>query len=161
LPLRTLIQRLEQRLPLLAGGSRTAPERQRTLRAAIAWSYELLTPVEQDAFARLAGFAGGCTLDAAEEVCGADVGASVAPVDKSLLRLSGDRYWMLQTIREYAYELFEMDGGSDSVRDRHADHYLMLAELAYAERFDPDLAWVRRLQPENDNLRAALDQLED
>ena len=70
-----LLERLEQRLPLLAGGSRSAPERQRTLRATIAWSHDLLTPAEQDLFARLAVFAGGCTLEAAEAICGADVDA--------------------------------------------------------------------------------------
>ena len=99
-----LLERLEQRLPLLAGGSRSAPERQRTLRATIAWSHDLLTPAEQDLFARLAVFAGGCTLEAAEEICGADLDAIASLVDKSLLRRTGDRYWMLETIREFAAE---------------------------------------------------------
>ncbi len=75
LALPALLERLEQRLPLLAGGSRSAPERQRTLRATIAWSHDLLAPAEQELFARLAVFAGGCTLDAAEAICGADVDA--------------------------------------------------------------------------------------
>ena len=136
LSLPALRQRLEQRLPLLAGGSRSAPERQRTLRATIAWSYELLTPAEQEAFARLAVFAGGCSLEAAEEICGADIDAIGSLVDKSLLRHNGDRYWMLQTIREYAGEFLEESGEADLVRDRHAEHYLALAELAYVERFD-------------------------
>ncbi len=161
LALPALLQRLEQRLPLLAGGSRSAPERQRTLRATIAWSYELLTPAEQETFLRLAVFAGGCSLEAAEEICGADIDAIASLVDKSLLRHSGDRYWMLQTIREYARELLEESGEEDAVRDRHAEHYLALAELAYGERFDESLAWgTRRLAPENDNLRAALDHLQ-
>ena len=102
-----LLERLEQRLPLLAGGSRSAPERQRTLRATIAWSHDLLTAAEQDLFARLAVFAGGCTLEAAEEICGADVDAIASLVDKSLLRRTGDRYWMLETIREFAAERLE------------------------------------------------------
>jgi predicted ATPase len=158
LALPALLQRLEQRLPLLAGGSRSAPERQRTLRATIAWSYELLTPEEQATFANLAVFAGGCTLEAAEEICGADVDAIASLVDKSLIRHSGDRYWMLQTIREYARELFEESEEADVVRGRHAEHYLALAELADGERFDRNL---RSLKPENDNLRAALDHLQD
>ena len=77
LSLQTLLDRLDQRLPLLAGGSRSAPERQRTLRATIAWSHDLLTPPERQLFARLATFSGGCTLDAAEEICGADLDAIV------------------------------------------------------------------------------------
>ena len=86
LSLPALLERLEQRLPLLAGGSRSAPERQRTLRATIAWSHDLLTQAEQDLFARLAVFAGGCTLEAAEEICDADLDAVASLVDKSLLR---------------------------------------------------------------------------
>ena len=161
LALPALLQRLEQRLPLLAGGSRSAPERQRTLRATIAWSYELLTPEEQATFARLAVFAGGCTLEAAEQICGADVDAIASLVDKSLIRHSGERYWMLQTIREYARELLEESGEAEAVRGRHAEHYLALAELAYGERFDQSLSWGRGLAPENDNLRAALDHFQD
>jgi predicted ATPase len=157
LELSALLQRLEQRLPLLAGGSRSAPERQRTLRATIAWSHELLTPDEQATFARLAVFAGGCTLEAAEEICEADVDAIASLLDKSLVRHSGDRYWMLQTIREYAGELFEESGEADAVRGRHAEYYLALAELAHDERYETS---VRRLEPENDNLRAALDHLQ-
>jgi predicted ATPase len=157
LELPALLERLEQRLPLLAGGSRSAPERQRTLRATIAWSYELLTPEEQATFARLAVFAGGCTLEAAEEICGADVDAIASLVDKSLVRHSGDRYWMLQTIREYAAELLDESGEAGAVRGRHAEHYLELAELADNERFDKS---ARLLEPENDNLRAALDDLQ-
>jgi predicted ATPase len=162
LTLPALLQRLEQRLPLLASGSRAAPERQRTLRATIAWSYELLTPAEQETFARLAVFAGGCTLEAAEQVCGADVDAIASLVDKSLLRRSGERYWMLQTIREYARELLEKGGEAEAVRGRHAEHYLALAEVGYGEWFDQTLGWGPQwLAPENDNLRAALDHLKD
>jgi predicted ATPase/class 3 adenylate cyclase len=158
LELPALLQRLEQRLPLLAGGSRSAPERQRTLRATIAWSYELLTPEEQATFTKLEVFAGGCTLEAAEEICEADVDAIGSLVDKSLIRHSGDRYWMLQTIREFARECLEESGEADAVRGRHAEHYLALAERAYTERFEQS---PRRLEPENDNLRAALDHLQD
>ena len=161
LALPALLERLDHRLPLLAGGSRSAPERQRTLRATIAWSYELLTPAEQQAFARLAVFAGGCTLEAAEEICEADVDAIASLVDKSLLRRTGERYWMLQTIREYALELLDAGGDGDVVRRRHADYHVALAERAYAGRFDTDLAWVRRIAPEHDNMRSALDYLDD
>ena len=157
LALPALLRRLDQRLPLLAGGSRSAPERQRTLRATIAWSYELLTPEEQATFAKLAVFAGGCTLEAAEEICGADVDAIASLVDKSLLRRTGDRYWMLQTIREFAREILDESGGAGDVRSRHAEHYLALAEVAYGERFDVSEL---RLKPENDNLRAALDHVQ-
>jgi predicted ATPase len=157
LELPALLQRLEQRLPLLAGGSRSAPERQRTLRATIAWSYELLKPGEQASFAKLSVFAGGCTLEAAEEICGADIDTIASLVDKSLVRHSGDRYWMLQTIREYADELLEENGEPDAVRNQHAEHYLAVAELVYADRFDVSEL---RLRPENDNLRAALDHFQ-
>jgi len=157
LALPALLERLEQRLPLLAGGSRSAPERQQTLRATIAWSYELLTPEEQSTFAMLGIFAGGCTLEAAEDVCGADVDAIASLVDKSLIRHSGDRYWMLQTIREFAVELLEESGDADAVRGRHAAYYVEVAERAHAGRFEESS---RRLEPENDNLRAALDHLE-
>jgi predicted ATPase len=158
LELPALLQRLEQRLPLLTRGARSAPERQQTLRATIAWSHELLTPEEQTTFSKLAVFAGGCTLEAAEDICGADIDAIASLVDKSLVRHSGDRYWMLQTIREYAGELLEESGDADAVRRRHAEHYLALAELADSERFETS---ARRLGPENDNLRAALDDLQD
>jgi predicted ATPase/class 3 adenylate cyclase len=158
LALPALLERLDQRLPLLAGGSRSAPARQRTLRATIAWSYELLTSEEQATFARLAVFAGGATLEAAEEICGADVDAIASLVDKSLIRHSDDRYWMLQTIREYARECLEVSGEGDAVGDRHAEHYLALAELAYLERYEKS---ARSLEPENDNFRAALDHLHD
>jgi tetratricopeptide (TPR) repeat protein len=127
------------------------------LRATIAWSYELLAPEEQETFGNLAVFAGGCTLEAAEDVCGVDVEVIASLVDKSLVRHSGDRYWMLQTIREYAGELLEESGEADALRGRHAEHYLALADLVERERFEKS---VRRLEPENDNLRAALDDLQ-
>ena len=120
LSLPALLERLEQRLPLLAGGSRSAPERQRTLRATISWSHDLLTADEQTLFARLAVFAGGCMLEAAEEICGADVDAIGSLVDKSLLRRTGERYWMLETIREFAAEQLEELPDANIVRDAHA-----------------------------------------
>ena len=101
---RALLERLEQRLPLLTGGARDLPERQRTLRATIDWSHDLLRAEEQRLFARLAVFAGGCTLEAAEEVCEADLDTLQSLVEKSLLRHTDGRFWMLETIREFAGE---------------------------------------------------------
>ena len=107
----SLLLRLEHALPLLTGGPRDAPERQRTLRAAIEWSYQLLDEQTRAIFSRLAVFVGGCSLEAAEEVCGADLDELAALVDLSLLKPVGsDRFLMLQTIREYALELLEAAG---------------------------------------------------
>jgi len=160
LSLPALLERLEQRLPLLAGGSRSAPERQRTLRATIAWSHDLLTPSEQDLFARLAVFAGGCTLEAAEEACGADLDGIASLVDKSLVRRSGERYWMLETIREFAAERLDGLADASSLRDRHAAWYVALGEQARPElRAREARKWLDRLEAENANLRAALEHL--
>ena len=105
-----LLKRLDRRLPILTGGSRDAPERQRTLRATIAWSYELLAPDEQDAFARLAVFAGGCTLGRGRAGMPGSLDTVAALIDKSLPRREGDRYFMLETIGEYALERLEESG---------------------------------------------------
>ncbi len=155
-----LLERLVQRLPLLAGGSRSAPERQRTLRATIAWSHDLLTPAEQDLFARLAVFTGGCTLEAAEAICGADIDAIASLVDKSLLRRTGDRYWMLETIREFAAERLDELPDAPRLRDRHAAWYIELGERAHPElRAREARTWLERLDAEHANLRAALEHL--
>jgi predicted ATPase len=157
-----LLERLEQRLPLLAGGSRSAPERQRTLRATIAWSYDLLASAEQDLFARLAVFAGGCTLEAAEAICVADVDAIASLVDKSLLRRTGDRYWMLETIREFAAERLDELADSHSLRDGHAAWCVELGERARPElRAREARTWLERLDSEHANLRAGLEHLLD
>jgi predicted ATPase/class 3 adenylate cyclase len=155
-----ILERISQRLDLFSAG-RDADPRQQTLRATIAWSYELLADDEKTLFARLAVLRGGCTLETAEQVAGADVAGLQSLLDKSLLRRTGERFWMLETIREYAHELLEQGSEADAVRERHADHYLALAELAYTERFDRGLTWVRRLDAEHDNLRTALDYLQD
>jgi predicted ATPase/class 3 adenylate cyclase len=155
-----LLERLEQRLPLLAGGSRSAPERQRTLRATIVWSYDLLTAAERDLFARLAVFAGGCTLEAAEEICGADIDAVASLVDKSLLRRTGDRYWMLETIREFAAERLDQLADAGILRDRHAAFYIALGERALPElRAREARKWLERLDAEHANLRSSLEHL--
>ena len=153
-----LLERLDARLPLLTGGARDAPERQRTLRATIEWSYDLLSANEQRLFARLGVFRGGCTLDAAEEVCEADLDTLQSLVDKSLLRFSNERYWMLETIREYATDRLEASGEADELRKRHAEWLLTLARrlapyLPVAEE------WLDALEPEHDNIRVALDRL--
>ena len=153
-----LLERLDQRLPLLAGGSRSAPERQRTLRATIAWSYDLLTSTEQNLFAGLATFAGGCTLETAEAICEADLDAVASLVDKSLLRRTGDRYWMLETIREFAAERLDELPNVRGLRATHAAWYVELAERAWPElRSREAKAWLERLDSEHANLRAALD----
>ena len=153
-----ILARLEQRLPLLTGGPRDAPERQRTLRATIEWSHELLSQEEQRLFARLTVFRGGWTLEAAEDVSGADLDSLASLVDKSLVGHAGDRYTMLETIREYALERFEASSDSAQVSDRHASFYLQLAESAEPELTGAgQLAWLERLAQEHENLRGALE----
>ena len=156
-----ILERLDQRLPLLTGGARDLPERQRTLRATIEWSYELLTPLEQRLFARLAVFRGGCTLGAAEDVADGELDTIQSLVDKSLVRHTGERFWMLETTRDYALERLDESGDLDELERRHAEHFLALAEEA-----EPNLRWsgrpgewLDRLDEERDNLRAALDRL--
>ena len=150
-----ILERLEQRLPLLTGGARDLPERQRTLRATIEWSYELLSPEEQRLFARLAVFRGGCTLSAAEEVADAALDILQSLVDKSLLRHTNDRYWMLETIREYALERIEEP---DSVRNRHLAYFTTIASEAYKRRMAQGAEpVVDALEDDRDNVRAALD----
>ena len=155
-----ILERISQRLDLFRAG-RDADPRQQTLRTTIAWSYDLLAEDEKRLFARLAVFRGGCTFEIAEQVADADVAGLQSLIDKSLLRRTGERFWMLETIREFAHEVLEQEREADAVHRRHADNYLALAELAYAERFDRGLTWVRRLDAEHDNLRAALDHLHD
>jgi predicted ATPase/class 3 adenylate cyclase len=155
-----ILERLEHRLPLLRGGARDAPERQQTLRATIEWSYDLLTDEEKSLFAPLAVFRGGCTLDAAEEVAGASLDVMQSLVDKSLLRYSQERFWMLETIREYAAERLDIQGDRDTIRQRHADYFLRLAEEAEPHLTGSQQAlWLERLEVEHDNFRLSLDSL--
>jgi len=156
-----MLARLERRLPFLTGGARDLPERQRTLRAAIEWSHDLLTSDEQRLFARLAVFRGGCTLDAVEGVIGADLEALTSLVDKSLLRHRDNRFSMLETIREYATERLESSGEADELRQRHAEHFLALIEEADLRLWRGSAGeWLDLLDAEHDNARAALDWLE-
>ncbi len=151
-----ILERLEQRLPLLIGGARDLPERQRTLRATIDWSYELLNDGEQRLFARLSVFRGGCTLEAAEEVCEADLDTLQSLVEKSLLRFTNERYWMLETIREYAVQQFDKVEESERLRRRHTDFFAALARQESTELRGSSREGGDRLEDERDNLRSAL-----
>jgi predicted ATPase/class 3 adenylate cyclase len=149
--------RLSQRLDLFKGG-RDADPRQQTLRATIEWSYDLLDEPERQLFARLVVFAGGCTFEAAEEIVDADVDELHSLVDKSLVRRTGSRFWMLETIGELARERLEASGDAADVRRRHADYFLALAERAEPALKGADQpAWLRRLEDDHDNLRSSLD----
>ena len=122
-----LLIRLEQRLPLLAGGRRDLPERQSTMRATIAWSYDLLTRPEQGLFTRLAVFVGSFELEAAEQVCDADLDAMRSLIDKSLVRQAENgRLFLLGTTREYAFEQFDSRDEREEIRARHARWYFAL-----------------------------------
>jgi len=155
-----LLERLSQRLDLLKG-ERDADPRQQTLRATIEWSYDLLREEEQELFGRLSVFSGGCTYEAAENVAGADPDTLQSLLDKSLLRKREDRFWMLETIREYAAERLKDAGEAEEFRRRHAEHYLALAEEAAEHdlRWSPG-EWLDRLERDHDNFRDALDWLE-
>jgi predicted ATPase/DNA-binding SARP family transcriptional activator len=157
-PEATLLDRLERRLPILTGGPRDAPERQQTLRATIAWSYELLESTDRRLFARLGVFAGGCELEAAEQVCDATLDGIQSLVDSSLLSRERGRLSMLETVREYALEQLDRAGELDSTNRRHADYFVLHAERADREvqlRHN-DAPWIEWLEAEHDNLHQAL-----
>jgi len=151
-----IVDRLAARLDLLKAGRGVDP-RQQTLRATIEWSHDLLSADEQRLFARLAVFAGGCTLDGAERVCDAELDTLQALVDKSLVRHTQERFWLLETIREFALERLEDSGEADPLRRRHAGYVLALAEQAKPQLSGVNQAeWLERLEAERDNVRAAL-----
>jgi predicted ATPase/class 3 adenylate cyclase len=153
-----LLARLERALPLLTEGSRDAPERQRTLRATIEWSYDLLDEESQRLLARLAVFAGGFPVESAESVCDANVSELSALVDLSLLKPVGeDRLLMLETIREYGLERLAESGEETTFRTRHAHEFARLAEAAYDDRGEAEAEWLSRLDRDHDDLRAALE----
>jgi predicted ATPase/DNA-binding CsgD family transcriptional regulator len=161
--------RLGDRFRLLSGGGRTVPPRHRTLRAAIDWSYDLLTEHERTLLSRLSVFAGGWTLDGAEAVCGHDgiehadvLDLLTSLVDKSLviadLHGSDARYGLLETVRQYGRERLGGGDEEDRVRRRHRDWCIAAAEQAAHELHGPrQTAWLRRLETEHDNFRTALD----
>ena len=159
---------LEDRFELLTGGSRTAFPRQQTLRAAMDWSYDLLTGQERLLLSRLPVFAGGWTLEAARKVCGDQslpVGSVLdvlsGLVDKSLVvaetQGGSSRYHLLETVREYGWERLAQGGEVTEVRKSHRDYFLALAEEAVPQLKDSDQGvWLERLEMEHDNLRTAL-----
>jgi predicted ATPase len=155
----TLLERLERSLPLLTGGRRDAPERQRTLRATIEWSFDLLDENAKRLFERLSVFAGSFSLDAAEHVAQADLEALAALVDLNLLKPIGDdRFLMLETIREYALEGFARSSEVERVRMSHAEWFAAIARAAEPQLTSgaKQVAWVDRLETEIANLRVAL-----
>ena len=167
-----LLSRLDKSLSLLTGGPHDLPDRQRTLRGAIDWSYDLLDVTEQRLFAGLSVFAGGCTLDAAAHVTqnlGIEerdlVDRLESLVDKNLLRIREEpagepRFWLLATIREYAWERLAKSGELNVVQDAHARFFLDIAERFAEELRGPKQAdWLALLSREHDNLRAALSWL--
>ena len=159
LPPPKILERLSERLDLFTGG-RDADPRQRSLRSTIEWSHDLLEPDEQRLFARLAVFPGGATLEAAESVADAALDTLESLVEKSLVRRTDDRYWMYETIREFALERLDASGEADEIRRRHADHFLALAEQAAPHLRQESEEWLDRLEAEHDNIRAALDRFE-
>jgi predicted ATPase/transcriptional regulator with XRE-family HTH domain len=167
LPPQALLVRLEHRLPLLTGGGRDLPARQRTMRDAIAWSYDLLSPQEQALFRRLSVFAGGFTLDGAEAVAAPDDRLSVldgvvALVEQSLVRqMPGTddepRYRMLETVREFGMERLATSGDEDEARQRHTEHYVRLSvDLTVGPGHLMAQAGLTRVIAEHDNVRLAL-----
>jgi predicted ATPase len=172
LPPQALLSRLDQRFSLLTGGARDLPERQRTLRNTLDWSFGLLPAAEQKLFARLGVFAGSFDLPAAEAVGtgSADQGKLMETlaslVDNSLVRSEASggepRFRLLETIREYALDRLRDGGGWMQAHDRHAAYFLNLAEPAADELAGPgQLAWLDRLETEHDNLWAAMSWLVD
>jgi len=154
-----LLARLDERLPVLTGGARDLPDRQRTLRDTIAWSYELLDESEQKLFSRLAIFPASFTVEAAETICEADLDTLTSLVEKSLARQAGGRFRMLETIREYAAECLQASGERNQIRRQHLDFFLALAEEAIAD-LEVDRrtsSWFELLELEHDNCRAGLE----
>ena len=163
--------RLAGRLQLLTGGSRDLPLRQQTLRAAIDWSYDLLSAAEQRLFRRLSVFVGGCTLEGAEAVCDTKgdldldlLDGMTSMVDKSLMQqvepVNGEsRFVMLETIREYAREKLDASSEEALTKRAHAAYCLVLAEEEASDRDKDGADWLERFALEHDNFRAALEWL--
>jgi predicted ATPase/transcriptional regulator with XRE-family HTH domain len=167
LSLGEMLAKIGDRLALLAHGPVDLPPRQRTLRGAISWSYDLLSESEQRVFRRMSIFVGGSTPEAAEKVIvgseaedGGSSGMLASLVAKNLLKRETDgeeRYWMLETIRDYASEQLTGSGESDELRQRHAEYYMAFVEQAEVELQGRDqVAWLGRLDREYPNVRSAL-----
>lgn len=168
-PPQALLSRLDSRLKLLIGGPRDVPARQRTLRSTIDWSYHLLGEAETTLFRRLAVFVGGGSLEAIEAICDVDGDLAVAVlagveslVDKSLLQqregMAGEaRFWMLETIHEYARERLAESGEEAKIQRQHANFFMALAEVAEPKLKSAQQAvWLRSQEVEHDNFRTAL-----
>ena len=172
LPPHALLPRLDASLRVLTCGARDLPARQRTIRDAIAWSHDLLPEAERAVFRRLATFVGGFDLEAAEAVVPTGGGPGIDPLDavtsladKGLLHHVGGaeedpRFFMLETVREFAFEQLATAGEAEAARNHHAAHFVALAARAEPRLTGPDqVAWLDRLDAEVPNLRAALDHL--
>jgi predicted ATPase/class 3 adenylate cyclase len=163
-----LARRLDRRFEVLAGGRRRAVERHQTLRAAIDWSYDLLSEPERRLLARLAVFAGGCTLEAAEAVCSDDPIAAhevfelLASLVARSLVVADDtgpetRYRLLETIRQYGEERLAEAGDTDRLRRRHAEYFIEFVRVVRGHVFGPaQIEWAARLAREHDNLLTAM-----
>jgi predicted ATPase len=169
LPPQAMLSRLGNRLKLLTGGAQNLPERQRTLRSTIEWSYEMLDAGEMSLFGRLAVFSGGATLEAIEVVCNPQGDLPVdtlegvsSLLDNSLLRQEESaedepRFVMLETIHEYARERLEEQGNAQAIKRAHVEYFLALAEEAEPGLWGTkDAEWLSRLEVEHDNFSAAL-----
>ncbi len=171
LPPAVILSKLQSRLRLLTGGARDLPARQQTLRGAIEWGYDLLNPGERRLFRSLAVFVGGCTLEAADRVCGewlAEDDPSIdlldglgSLLDKSFLKQEADeddvRFFMLETIREFALEKLDEFGDKEVLQRRHADYYKgLVEEAAQTMRRGNRKHWLNSLESELDNIRAVL-----
>ena len=159
-----LYARLGESLDLLKG-ARDVDERHATLRATIAWSYDLLSEGEQTLFRRLSVFRGGCTLESAEAVCDADLDTLASLLDKSLVRkrkgtLREERFWMLETIKEFARERLA-ESGEHELGRRHADRMLAIVKSAHLSEDDDEPFQLEVALAERDDLRAALDWAAD
>jgi predicted ATPase/DNA-binding SARP family transcriptional activator len=164
---REIARRLDCALPALGSGARDAPDRQRTLRATLDWSYDLLSSDDQLAFLRLSVFAGGFTLEAVADIChGGDIDHALETlarlVENSLVAAEpsahGTRYRLLETVRQHAAERLSASGDEERVKRRHAGHYLALAEQGEPHLTGRDqAAWLDRLEMEHDNLCAAVE----
>lgn len=160
-----IAQRLDGRFKLLTGGSRTALPRQQTLRALIDWSYDLLNEDERALLRRLSVFAGGWTFEAAETICNnVDVFEHLPQlVNKSLVIVKDEedepRYFLLETIRQYARDKLLENGEGEGTRDRHLAYYLEMTETAMPEMLtrEKELGWIRKLETEYDNIRTAVE----
>ena len=150
-----ILERLSQRLDLFTGGRDTDP-RQQTLRATIEWSHDLLDPEEQRLFARLAVFRRGSTLEAAQDVAAAGLDTLQSLVDKGLVRHTDERFWMLETIREFAAERLCESGEVEAATRSHAEHFRALAESAAEELVGPHPGeMVERVEQDLENVRGA------